>query len=385
MLLFFGIVFTVYGLINFYIIKRILPFVPAQYKNIFLVVIIFVVVSFVAARVIENVWISPVTIALTWIGSFWLAIMLYTFMFLVIIDFVRIINHFTHFFPSFLTSNPEKTKRITALIVFILVVITTAGGHLNTKIIAPKKFVLNIKKSAGNIKTLNVALATDLHLGTIYSYRFMYNVSELLNGFNPDVILLAGDIIDEDLGPVIKYDVGEHLKRLKAKYGVFAITGNHEYIGGVEPAVKYLESHGINLIRDNALLIDSSFYLVGREDRAKKQFSGKARKELSEIMKDVNKALPIIMMDHQPFNLEQARQNDVDLQVSGHTHNGQLWPFNYIVKKVYELAWGYKLIGNTHYYVSCGAGGWGPPVRTGSHPEVINIILNFVGEDNEKQ
>lgn len=82
-------------------------------------------------------------------------------------------------------------------------------------------------------------------------------------------------------------------------------------------------------------------------------------------------------MDHQPFNLEQAEQNGVDLQLSGHTHNGQLWPLNHIVNKVYELAWGYKRKTNTHYYVSSGAGGWGPPVRTGSRPEIIKINLHF--------
>jgi predicted MPP superfamily phosphohydrolase len=212
----------------------------------------------------------------------------------------------------------------------------------------------------------------------------MYNVSEKINNLNPDVILIAGDIIDEDLGPVIKYNVGEHLHRLKAKYGVFAVTGNHEYIGGAEPAVEYLEKLGINVIRDKSIKIDNSFYVVGREDSSSARFEGKKRKELSEIMKDVDKAFPIIMMDHQPFNLKQARINGVDLQLSGHTHNGQLWPFNFIVDKVYELAWGYKVIGNTHYYVSCGVGGWGPPVRTGSRPEIINIKLNFVGEETIK-
>src|SRR3989339_181142 len=325
MFIFFGIVFTVYGLINYYIIRRGLSVVPAEYKTIFLVVTIFIAASYIAGRVLENIWISPISIVLVWIGSFWLAIMTYTFLFLLVID---------------------------------------------------------IKKSAGGLKSLNLAIASDLHLGTINSYEFMYKVGDKLNSMNPDLILLAGDIIDEDLGPVIKYDVGEHLKRLKAKYGVYAVTGNHEYIGGADPAVEYLHKHDINVIRDSVVKIDNAFYIVGREDRSSRQFGGKQRKELSDIMKEVDKSLPVIMMDHQPFNLEQAAQNGVDLQLSGHTHNGQLWPFNYIVEKVYELAWGYKVIGNTHYYVSCGVGGWGPPIRTGSRPEIINIKLNFVGDAN---
>lgn len=382
MFIFFGIVFTVYGLINYYIIRRGLSVVPAEYKTIFLVVTIFIAASYIAGRVFENIWISPISIVLVWIGSFWLAIMTYTFLFLIVVDLFRLVNHFFTFFPSFLTDNAEQTKRTVALIGGILVLCSVAGGFINTKMIAIKKYSIDIKKNAGGLKSLNLAIASDLHLGTINSYEFMYKVGDKLNSMNPDLILLAGDIIDEDLGPVIKYDVGEHLKRLKAKYGVYAVTGNHEYIGGADPAVEYLHKHDINVIRDSVVKIDNAFYIVGREDRSSRQFGGKPRKELSDIMTEVDKSLPVIMMDHQPFNLEQAAQNGVDLQLSGHTHNGQLWPFNYIVEKVYELAWGYKIIGNTHYYVSCGVGGWGPPIRTGSRPEIINIKLNFVGDAN---
>jgi predicted MPP superfamily phosphohydrolase len=347
-----------------------------------LVVTIFIAASYIAGRVLENFWISPVSIVLVWIGSFWLAIMTYTFLFLIAIDLFRLVNQFLLFFPAFITNNIEQAKRTVAIIVGVLVLSSVIGGFINTKMIAIKKYSIDIKKNAGGLKSLNLAIASDLHLGTINSYEFMYTVSENINALKPDVILLAGDIIDEDLGPVIKYDVGEHLKRLNAKYGVYAVTGNHEYIGGAEPAVEYLSKHNINVVRDNAVKIDSAFYIVGREDRSSRQFGGKRRKELSDIMKDVDKSLPVIMMDHQPFNLEQAAQNGVDLQLSGHTHNGQLWPFNYIVEKVYELAWGYKVVGNTHYYVSCGVGGWGPPIRTGSRPEIINIKLNFVGDKN---
>ena len=382
MFIFFGIVFTVYGLINYYIIRRGLSVVPAEYKTIFLVVTIFIAASYIAGRVLENIWISPISIVLVWIGSFWLAIMTYTFLFLLVIDLFRLANHFLPFFPSFITGNVEQTKKTVAIIVGVLVLSSVAGGFINTKMIAIKKYSIDIKKNAGGLKSLNLAIASDLHLGTINSYEFMYKVGDKLNSMNPDLILLAGDIIDEDLGPVIKYDVGEHLKRLKAKYGVYAVTGNHEYIGGADPAVEYLHKHDINVIRDSVVKIDNAFYIVGREDRSSRQFGGKQRKELSDIMKVVDKSLPVIMMDHQPFNLEQAAQNGVDLQLSGHTHNGQLWPFNYIVEKVYELAWGYKVIGNTHYYVSCGVGGWGPPIRTGSRPEIINIKLNFVGDAN---
>ena len=94
-------------------------------------------------------------------------------------------------------------------------------------------------------------------------------------------------------------------------------------------------------------------------------------------MLGVDKSLPIILMDHQPFKLDEAVRNGVDVQLSGHTHHGQLWPFHFITKKVYELSWGYKLKGNTHVYVSSGVGTWGPPVRTGNRPEIVHLRLRF--------
>lgn len=375
--IFFGIVLSVYGLLNFYILRRGLSVIPESYKSLFLFSGIFVVVSFIAGRFLERVWISFFSETLIWIGSLWIAFMVYFFLALIIVDLFRLINFIIPFFPSFLTDNIEKTKRVTALVVFILVTVTVVGGYINTKMIVAKKYNLKIKKHAGELKSLNVVMASDIHLGTILGKSFLNNIVNRINELKPDIILLAGDIIDEDLAAVIKNNVGEELIQLKSKYGVYAITGNHEYIGGVENAYKYLIAHGVNVLRDRYEKIDNSFYVVGREDRSIRQFAGRQRKELKDIMAGIDKSFPVIMMDHQPFGLNEAQENGVDLQLSGHTHNGQLWPFNYIIEKIYDLGWGYKTNGNTHYYVSCGVGGWGPPVRTGSRPEIINIKLNF--------
>lgn len=380
MILFFGIVFAVYGLINYYIIRRLLSVVPEQYKGIALVVSLFVVLSYFVGRVLENYWISYLSDFLVWVGSFWIAIMFYSFLALLLVDLIRLINWAIPFLPEVLFKNPLKTKQYVALIISVFVIIMVGGGHITTRMIQIKKYNLHINKNAKHLKSLNIVMASDLHLGTINGSNFAYKVVDRINKLNPDIILFAGDIIDEDIEPVLKDNVGDALVRLKAKYGVYGITGNHEYIGGVNKAVEYLNNHNIKMIRDGYALIDDSFYVVGRDDRASSRFSDYKRKSLEEILSDVDKSLPVIMMDHQPFNLEEAQNNGVDLQLSGHTHNGQLWPLNYILKKIYELPWGYKIKGNTHYYVSCGVGGWGPPVRTGSAPEIVQIELNFTGD-----
>ena len=134
-----------------------------------------------------------------------------------------------------------------------------------------------------------------------------------INSLEPDIIILDGDIVDEDLAPVIQQNLGDSLKALKAKLGVWAITGNHEYIGGVVPAVKYLTEHNIQFIRDSAILVDSRFWLVGREDRDKQRFTGQPRKPLEELMKEVDLSYPVIVLDHQPFQPNEKLQRRVSI------------------------------------------------------------------------
>jgi hypothetical protein len=98
---------------------------------------------------------------------------------------------------------------------------------------------------------------------------------------------------------------------------------------------------------------------------------------LEELVKSVDNNLPVVLMDHQPISLSEASKNEIDLQVSGHTHHGQMWPLNYITENVFKLSWGYRQIKNSHFYVSSGAGTWGPRVRVGNHPEIVSIILHF--------
>jgi hypothetical protein len=202
-------------------------------------------------------------------------------------------------------------------------------------------------------------------------------IVDKINQLEPDIILIPGDMIDEDIAPVLQTNVGDILMQLNAKYGVFASTGNHEYIGGVLKAKEYLAAHNISVLSDTAELIDDSFYIVGREDVTIKTFINQNRKPLKDILETADTSKPMILLDHQPLKLSQASGNGIDLQLSGHTHHGQLWPFNYITKAIFEISWGYGKKGDTHYYVSSGVGGWGPPIRTVNRPEIISIKLSF--------
>jgi uncharacterized protein len=380
-LIFFSIVLTIYGLLNTYIFIRGLQLFPhgSPMRSWYIFAFWALVLSYIAARLLERIALSWLTDGLVWIGSYWLGAMVYFVLILLVIDIVRLANSIVPFFPSFITQHLQEAKQWTGIIVTGIVLVCVIGMRLNAMYPRIRTLDITIQKQSP-LRSLNVVMASDIHLGTIICHGHFKRIVEKINSLHPDIVLFAGDVVDEDIQPVIRENLGELLREIHSKYGTYAITGNHEYIGGVEPACKYLTEHGIIELRDSATTIDSAFTVIGREDLSSRQFYGRQRKSLDELLTGVNPSLPIILMDHQPLHLNDAADHGIDLQLSGHTHHGQLWPFNYITKAVYELSWGYLKKGNTQYYVSCGVGGWGPPMRSGNTPEIVNLKIQFHGK-----
>jgi len=379
-IIFFSIVLSIYGLINFYIFNRGDQAIAQNsvLRPWFIGLFLVFSLSFIAGRFLERVSLSWFSSLLVWVGALWLGAMVYFLLFALAIDILRVVNSFVPIFPAAITANVQRAKEVTFFIVLASVAVIVTAGYLNARTPRIRTLHVEIPKNSHAMKSLNIVAVSDIHLGTIICRSRLERIVEMMNALDPDLVLLPGDVVDEDLAPVIKQNLGETLRSIKSRYGVIAITGNHEYIGGVEAAVKYLREHGITVLRDSAQQVNGSVYVVGRDDLSGNRFGGPRRKSLSEIMNGVDKSYPVILMDHQPFGLNEAEQNGIDLQLSGHTHHGQLWPFNYITRKVYELSWGYKKKGGTHVYVSCGAGTWGPPLRLGNTPEIVNIKLSFV-------
>lgn len=372
-IIFFSIIFTVYALVNFYIFITGWHAVPISYNSWYLVSFLILSLSYFGGRFLEKARPGFISTVLIWLGSLWLGAMVYFLFAVMLTDLLRLVNLIIPFIPKEHAALNLLAFRLVISLVFIIIFF----GFINARSPRVKDLTLDIVKRTGGLKQLKIAVASDIHLGTIICKSRIEKIVKFINSLDADLVLLPGDVVDEDIGPVIRQNLGDTLRKIRSKYGVYAITGNHEYIGGAEPACKYLEEHGIVELRDRYVKIADSFYIIGREDRAMKSFAGKTRKSLDEIMLGIDKSLPMILMDHQPVKLEEAEKQGIDLQLSGHTHHGQLWPFNFITKKIYELSMGYEKKGNTHYYVSCGAGTWGPPVRTGNRPEIINLTLNF--------
>lgn len=376
-LIFISIILSIHFLVNYYIYHRGIQWLETMpnLKTAFRIVMLVLVIAYPAGRFLERIWYSPVANTLHWIGAFWFAGMLYFTLLLFSADIIRIANHFLHFLPKAGTQAYLNLKLYTGLSIAAIGLLVILGGFVNAW--SPKISTHNlIINKASTTNKLKIVAASDIHLGTIIGPRKTRKLVETINGLKPDIILLAGDVVDEDVMPVIKQNLGESLKQLEAPMGVYASTGNHEYIGGAERSVKYLEEHGITVLRDTSVLINKQFYIIGREDRDKNRMA-QARLEIDDLIAQLDQTKPMIMLDHQPYNLEKPTQSGIDLQISGHTHHGQLWPFGYLTNQIFELSRGYLKKENSHFIVSTGFGTWGPPVRTGNRPEILEINVSF--------
>ncbi|MEW6525411.1 MAG: metallophosphoesterase [Spirochaetota bacterium] len=367
----FYIIFTailiIYCAANFYVLHRIQKLVPHQYKILTASFISILALSFLVGRILERYTVCAASDFLIWIGALWLGVFIYLFFGFIIGDSIQGI---VHLFTK--SVNIQKTAYYIVIIVSIVIV---SAGFINARTPHVKEITIHIDKPS-SIKHLKIAYASDIHLGSIIANSRLQKLVNYINAIQPDIIIFGGDILDEDIKPVIENNLGELLVKLKARYGVIAVPGNHEYIGGIQNAINYIKDHTIKVLRDEVYTI-GDIQIIGRDDRSKFAFTGLKRLPLKELIQKVDTSKPVIVIDHQPFAISKTASYPVDLLLSGHSHHGQLFPFNYITKKLYEISWGYTVIHNAHVYVSSGYGTWGPPIRTNSYPEIVIFNVYF--------
>lgn len=376
-LIFFGIVFLIYFSVNFYIYSRGLQafsLSPAWRKSY--ITIFWIIVScFIIGEILEHTHSSLTSEWIYRIGAFWLAYMLYFTLALIAMDLIRLLDHFFHFLPAM---SPLVRFRI-GLITISIVSLIVVGGHINALNTRTKVISLKIYKKVTGNSQMKILMASDIHLGALIGETREQKLVSIINKQQPDLVLLCGDLVDGDVASAIRKNLGRHIQEIKTPMGVYAIPGNHEYIGGIKKTLPYLESININVLRDTIIVLPNGIRLVGRDDRDNRRMGDlPGRKSLRELMTQVDKNFPVIVMNHQPYDLDEAVAEGADLHLSGHTHHGQLWPLNYITKAVYELSWGFLKKETANFYVSSGFGSWGPPVRLGNTPEVVVFNIEFV-------
>lgn len=306
------------------------------------------------------------------IGTSWMIFIGYTTAFLLIYDLIEFLGRW---FKSIRKLNLHNTKFKRTYIVISLVIVISSMAYGNYRFWHPvvTEVDLKVDKKVDGLKNLRVVMVADIHAGHLIDKGVLSMYVDKIMEQKPDVILLVGDIIDYDLPPLVEQKMDEEFRRLKAPYGVYVSTGNHEYRLNAEEKIDWLGSQtGMTMLRDTAINVADKFYIVGREDEHSED-----RKPLSYIMQNVNKQLPVIVMNHEPQNLAEESTEQVDLALYGHTHNGQIFPNNLIMNLIYEVGHGYKQKDNTHIYVTSGLGLAGPQYRIGTISEIVLLNLEF--------
>ena len=380
MVIFFSIFFTLYAVLNYYIFIRgwqALEGFP-HLRILYLIIFLILSLSYIVAKFLVSYLPLYFYNIVLWIGSFWFALMLYFFLFIVLLDFIRLLNWRLDFFPNNIKEHYLLTKQIAAIIILFVVTVIIIFGFINTRNIRTKTLNIEISRKECKLDRLNVVLVSDIHLSPMDGESLLSKIVTRINSLNPDIIFFAGDIVDDKPSVLNGNNIGSSFLKLKSRYGIYSSTGNHEFITGIKESEKYIEDFKLNLLRDSSVRIDEGFIIAARDDRSKRSFTGEERLPLEKIINETDKKYPIILMDHTPFGLDEAERNGVALQLSGHVHNGQLFPLNFITNMIYEKGWGYLKKGDTQFYVSCGVGTWGPPVRTGSYPEIVNLKIKFI-------
>ncbi len=310
----------------------------------------------------------PITMAslLYKIGTTWMIAFLYLFIFILLLDIFKLSAHIFKLIDkdSINTIFRHNIVTFSSLIGVTIVLLIIGNINYHNK----KRVYLPINNPKIENKT-RIVVISDLHLGYTIGKKELQKWVELINKENPDIILIAGDLIDNQLRPVLYQNMHEDLQKLNAPLGVYASTGNHEYISGIKESTDFINKAGITLLRDSSVEVNG-ITVIGRDD-----YSYKNRKELSQITNNIDNSSFTIVLDHQPNKLDDAVSEDIDLQISGHTHYGQVFPASLITKKLFELPHGYKQKGNTHIYVSSGLGIWGGKFRIGTQSEYIVIDL----------
>ncbi len=380
MLIFIVVVLAVHGLVNFYILHRGWQAL-AGFPRLRAAAALLFLLSALAYPIGRTILASKKWIwseFLVRIGSPHMALMLYLFMGVLAVDLLRLIDALLPFFPRFVTADPNRTGLVLFLIIFGTAALAVVGGGINAAKPRIKELDLTIAKTAPGRKNLNIVMASDVHLGTTVRSSRAEKIVLMINALHPDIVLLAGDIVDETMTAREEEKLTAAFRDIRAPLGVFAVPGNHEFYSGLERNLASLKKCGIRVLQDEAVRIDGSFVLIGRKDPSALPKGGR-RIPIADILdkEGVNLGLPLVLLDHQPLHLEEAQDAGIDLQLSGHTHAGQLFPLSLINKRMYEQNWGYLRKGGTQYYVSSGVCTWGPPVRTGSVPEIVRIKMSF--------
>ncbi|MFR1203126.1 MAG: metallophosphoesterase [Blautia sp.] len=323
-------------------------------------------------------------------GNYFLGTFLYIILVIVVVDLVRLILKYV-FHARFLEF--RSTFVITGFVCMALIILISVYGILHVGTIKVTPYEVTVNKKVKDMDSLKIILLADTHFGYSINCRHAQKMVEKINAQDPDIVCIAGDIFDNDYDAISDPEgVCNALKSIKSRYGVYACWGNHDLdepilagftFGGkkkdqADPRMEQLlRDANIHLLTDEAELIDDKFYVVGRNDSSRTHKLGGQRLSPAQLTKDLDLDKPVIFIDHQPKQLQETADAGADLDLCGHTHDGQIFPGNLFIHLFWENSFGYLKKDKMHNIVTSGVGVWGPDMRVGTNCEICPITVHF--------
>lgn len=383
----------IYILLNVYIFRWLIRYMGActhHFKKRGVILGVLFIYSFFALSILMSFlwparWLKVIT-------NIWFGTVCYILITVAAVDFIRIIlKYVIKISPAKLTS--RKLFVFTGTLCIAAIISLSAYGVWKANKIHTTDYNVRIDKTCGDIKSMKVVLTADLHLGYNTGNSQMKQMVEKINAEKPDLVVIAGDFFDNEFDAVKDPEqVTKTLRGIKSTYGVYACYGNHDIeekiLAGFtfdhnskkvsNPRMdQFLADSNITLLRDDGLLIDEAFYLYGRADRERPGRDIDKRKTPEELTKGMDKSKPIFIIDHEPKELDRLAKSGADLDLCGHTHDGQMFPANLTIKLLWENAYGYLKKGDMHNIVTSGVGVFGPNMRVGTKSEICSITVDF--------
>jgi predicted MPP superfamily phosphohydrolase len=370
---------TILGGTHYYLWTRLVrdPELPAPWRTIGTIGIallgVLILVGLALRRAPRGLS-SPIA----WFVYTWLGLMFFLFFLFVMVDAARAVANIVSRLASSPPQNPERrvllARWLGALVGLGALALGGVGLTNVLRAVAVRRVKVELAKLPLSASGYRIAQITDVHVGPTIGRAFIEDIVRRVNVLKPDLIAITGDLVDgsvADLGSFLT-----PLADLRAKDGVFFVTGNHEYYSGVDEWLAYLPTLGIRVLKNERVSIGGAggFDLAGVEDLASRGFRGHAPDlPLALEGRDLSRAL--VLLAHQPKAIHEAERLGVDLQLSGHTHGGQLFPWKYLVGLDQPYVEGLHEHGRAKIYVSCGTGYWGPPMRVGAPAEITELEL----------
>lgn len=300
-------------------------------------------------------------------SGYLLAFFLYIFLSVLVTDIFLLLN----LIFGFIHHERLRSWKFRSTYFFVLLGLSTLiviCGVINFNTIRISEYSISVPEYSSSIKKLRIAFVSDFHLEKTVPPVFVRRFVRKVNEENPDILLYGGDILEGSSGNMNRYE--KMLAGIHPPFGVYSVRGNHDRLAATEG--NFFKRAGIVLLRDSVVVSVNGFSIAGREEAGNHN-----RLSASAIASEAPDSLPLILLDHRPDEPDQISRTHADIAFSGHSHNGQLFPLNFYLKKVYQLSHGYMSKGNTQFFVSSGIRLWGPRVRTTGKSEIMIVNVDF--------